>query len=203
MFVASFLAIYQSDLKRLFAFSSVAQMGYIVLGIGMANTAGLTAGVLHLFNHGITKGAIFLLLGLVAFAQGSTRLSHLKGLGKTMPLTSLGLVICGLSLIGMPGTSGFISKWYLIMAALELGHWWLVFLIVSSSLLAIAYVWKFVEVAYFQSPDAPAKAGRALPLTMVLPALLLTASTLYFGLDTRFTIGSATGAVAALIGGPP
>jgi len=203
MFVASFLAIYQLDLKRLFAFSSVAQVGYIVLGIGMGNAAGLTSSVLHLFNHGITKGAIFLLLGLVVFALGGTQLSRLKGLGKTMPITSIGLVICGLSLIGIPGTSGFISKWYLIMAAVELGHWWLVFLIVSSSLLATAYVWKFVDVAYFQSPETPAAAGRALPLTMVLPALLLTASTLYFGIDTRFTIGSATGAVASMIGAQP
>ena len=69
-----------------------------------------------------------------------------------MPLTSAGIVLAGLSLIGVPGTAGFVSKWYLILAALEQGQWWLVFLIVASSLLAVAYVWRFVEAAYFREP---------------------------------------------------
>lgn len=203
MFVAGFVAIYQTDLKRLFAFSSVAQVGYIMLGVAIGNEAGLLSAVLHLFNHGVAKGAVFLLLGIVAYAIGSTQLSHLKGLGKTMPLTSAGIVIAGLSLIGVPGTNGFISKWYLLLAAIDDGQWWLAFLIVSSSLLAIAYVWRFVEIAYLQAPATDAHLIRRLPLTLVLPAGVLVLATVYFGLDTRFTVGSATTAVQLMLGSAP
>jgi len=202
MFIASIIAIYQQDLKRLFAFSSVAQVGYILLGIGIGNASGLLSAVLHLFNHGIAKGAVFLLLGIVAYAMGSTQLSHLKGLGKTMPWASAGIVIAGLSLIGVPGTNGFISKWYLLLAAMEDGQWWLAFLIVSSSLLAIAYVWRFIEIAYLQAPDTGTHLIRRLPLTLVLPAAVMVLATLYFGIDTRFTVGAATTAVGVMLGAP-
>ena len=204
MFVASTIAIFQTDLKRLFAYSSVAQIGYIILGLSFSSVSGLTATIVHLFNHGVTKGAIFLLLGGVAIVMGGTSLARIQGLGKRMPLTSFGIVLCGLSLIGVPGTAGFVSKWYLILAALEKGQWWLVFLIVASSLLAVAYVWRFVEAAYFREPRQRTSAmagGGTLPWSMALPAGLLVAATVYFGLDTSFTVGSAAQAAAALLGG--
>ena len=201
MFVASTIAIFQTDLKRLFAYSSVAQIGYIILGLSFSSVSGLTATIVHLFNHGVTKGAIFLLLGGVAIMMGGTSLARIQGLGKRMPLTSFGIVLCGLSLIGVPGTAGFVSKWYLILAALEKGQWWLVFLIVASSLLAVAYVWRFVEAAYFREPRQDTAGGPAVSWSMALPAGLLVAATVYFGLDTSFTVGSAAQAAAALLGG--
>jgi len=200
MFVASTIAIFQADLKRLFAYSSVGQIGYIILGLSFDSATGLTATIVHLFNHGVTKGAIFLLLGGVALVVGGTSLANVQGLGKRMPLTSFGIVLCGLSLIGVPGTAGFVSKWFLILGALEKGQWWLVFLIVASSLLAAAYVWRFVEAAYFREPrQVPAGSG-TLPWSMALPAGLLVGATLYFGLDTSFTVGSAAKAAAELLG---
>ena len=202
MFVASAIAIFQADLKRLFAYSSVGQIGYIILGLSFASVTGLTATVVHLFNHGITKGAIFLLLGGVARVVGGTGLHQVRGLGRRMPWTSFGIVVCGLSLIGVPGTAGFVSKWYLILAALEQGQWWLVFLIVLSSLLAVAYVWRFVESAYFRPPPPDAGAAR-LPWSMGLPAALLVAATVGFGLDTSFTVGAASRAAAWLMGATP
>jgi multicomponent Na+:H+ antiporter subunit D len=202
MFVASTIAIFQTDLKRLFAYSSVAQIGTIILGLSFNSASGLTATIVHLFNHGVTKGAIFLLLGGVAMVMGGTSLARIQGLGKRMPLTSFGIVLCGLSLIGVPGTAGFVSKWYLILAALEKGQWWLVFLIVASSLLAVAYVWRFVEAAYFREPRQDVAADAAVPWSMALPAGLLVAATVYFGLDTSFTVGSAAQAAAELLGGP-
>jgi len=201
MFAASTIAIFQSDLKRLFAYSSVGQIGYIILGLSFDSASGLTATILHLFNHGITKGAIFMLLGLVALVMGGTSLSRVQGLGKRMPLTSFGMVICGLSLIGVPGTAGFISKWYLLLAALENGQWWLVFLILLSSLLAVAYVWRFVEVAYFREPRQDVDASATVPWSMGVPTALLVAATVYFGLSTAFTVGSASKAATFLMGG--
>ncbi len=200
MFAASTIAIFQTDLKRLFAYSSVGQIGYIILGLSFDSTSGLTATIVHLFNHGITKGAIFMLLGCVALVTGGTSLARVQGLGQRMPLTSFGIVICGLSLIGVPGTAGFVSKWYLILAALEKGQWWLVFLIVASSLLAVAYVWRFVEAAYFREPSGSVAAA-VLPWSMGVPAAVLVAATVFFGLHTSFTVGSAAQAAALLMGG--
>lgn len=201
MFAASTAAIFQSDLKRMFAYSSVAQIGYIILGLSFSSANGLTASIVHLFNHGITKGAIFMLLGAVALKMGGTSLARIQGLGKRMPWTSFGIVVCGLSLIGVPGTAGFISKWYLLMAALDKGQWWLVFLIVASSLLAVAYVWRFVEAAYFREPRKDTAAAAEPVWSMRLPTALLVLATVYFGLETSFTVGSATQAAAALMGG--
>jgi multicomponent Na+:H+ antiporter subunit D len=202
MFGASAIAIFQRDLKRLFAYSSVGQIGYIVLGLSFNSQAGLTATIVHLFNHGVTKGAVFLLLGAAVLVTGGTTLSRIQGLGRRMPLLSFGVVVCGLSLIGVPGTAGFVSKWYLILAAIEQGQWMVAFLIVASSLLALAYVWRFVEAAYFREPRSDIDPTAKVPLSMAVPAAALVAATVYFGLDTSFTVGSATQAAAALLGKP-
>jgi multicomponent Na+:H+ antiporter subunit D len=201
MFVASTIAIFQTDLKRLFAYSSVGQIGTLILGLSFGSATGLTATIVHLFNHGVTKAAAFLLLGMVAMRMGGTSLARVQGVGKRMPLTSLGLVLSGLSLIGVPGTAGFVSKWYLILAALEKGQWWLVFLIVGSSLLAVAYVWRFVEAAYLREPRQDTAGDAALPWSMAVPAAAMVIATVYFGLDTSFTVGSAAQSAAGLLGG--
>ena len=203
MFAASAVAIFQTDLKRLFAYSSVAQIGYIVLGLYFGTVTGLTATIVHLANHAITKAAIFMLLGCVAVSFGSVSLARVQGIGKRMPLTSLGIVICGLSLIGVPGTAGFISKWVLIQAALERGQWWLVFLILLSSLLAVAYVWRFVEAAYLREPRKDLGNSAEARWPMLLPSAVLVFATVYFGFDSSLTLGSASQAASMLISGSP
>jgi len=200
---ASLTAVFQRDLKRLFAYSSVAQIGYITLGAGLANEAGLTGAVAHLFNHGLTKGAIFLLLGGVSLRVGATGLDRVAGLGRTMPLTSFGIVLGGMSLIGIPGTAGFISKWYLVLGAIAHGYWWLVALILASSLIAVIYVWRFVEMAYFREPDPAAARLAEAPLSMLIPAWIMVAGCVYFGLDSGHPVDGARLAAAALLGGAP
>ena len=200
MFAASAVAIFQHDLKRLFAYSSVAQIGYITLGLSFDSVTGLTASIVHLFNHAVTKGALFLLIGGAVAVVGGATLSRLSGLARVMPLTSFGIVLGGLSLIGVPGTAGFISKWYLVLAALEKGQWWLAMAIVASSLLAVAYVWRFVEVAYFREPRADLATRREAPLGLVVPAWILVGGTVYFGLETSVSVGSAANAAAMLLG---
>ncbi|PKO87424.1 MAG: cation:proton antiporter [Betaproteobacteria bacterium HGW-Betaproteobacteria-12] len=199
MFIASFTAIFQDNLKRLFAYSSIGQIGYITLGLSFDSVNGLTASIVHLVNHGLSKAAIFLLIGGMVAAAGAVTFDRLGGLAKRMPLTCFGVVIAGLSLIGVPGTAGFISKWYLIMAALEKGQFWLVGAILLSSLLAVAYIWRFVEVAYFRSPPAGHEARSEAPLTLLIPAWLLVGATIWFGLDTSFTVGSALDAAQQLV----
>src|SRR5690606_325356 len=198
---ASLVACYQGDLKRMFAFSSVAQIGYIIPGISFANREGLTAAVAHLFNHGITKGALFLLLGMVALRAGGTDFRAVNGLARRMPLTSMGIVLAGFSLIGVPGTAGFITKWYLVLGALALESMALVALIVGSSLIAVVYVWRFVEAAYLREPAADAPGSEA-PLSMLIPAWLLVAACIWFGFDTSFNVGAADVAARLMLRQP-
>ena len=202
MLIASLVAVFEKDVKRLFAYSSVAQVGYITLGLGVDNLSSLTGSIVHLLNHGVTKGAIFLLLGTVALRSRSVAMTveGLAGLGRRMPLTAFGLVIAGLSLIGIPGTAGFVTKWYLIVGALDLGLWWLVGVIAVSSLIAVAYVWRVVEAAYLREPSGALPAGEA-PAEMLVPALLMTALCVYFGLETSFSVGGAREAAELLLSG--
>ena len=197
----SLVAVFQRDLKRMFAYSSVAQIGYITLGAGLANEPGLTGAVVHLFNHGLTKGAIFLLLGGVSLRLGATSLERVAGLAKTMPLTSFGIVLGGMSLIGIPGTAGFISKWYLVLGAIAHGYWWLAALLVASSLIALAYVWRFVEMAYLRAPEPGAAKLAEAPAAMLIPAWIMLAGCVYFGLDTAYPLDGARAAAAVLLGG--
>lgn len=198
MFAASFTAIFQDNLKRLFAYSSVGQIGYITLGLSFDSIDGLTASIVHLFNHGVTKAAIFLLIGCIVAVSPGPTFDKLSGLAKRMPLTCFGIVIAGLSLIGVPGTAGFVSKWYLIVAALEKEQFWLVGAILLSSLLAVAYVWRFVEVAYFKpAPEGATK--QEAPLALLIPAWALVIATIWFGLDTSFTVGTAAEAAQQLV----
>ena len=116
-----------------------------------------------------------------------------------MPITCFGIVIGGLSLIGVPGTAGFISKWYLILAAMEKDQWWLVGAILLSSLLAVAYVWRFVEAAYFRAPPIGQTERGEASLSLLIPAWLLIVATIWFGFDTSFTVGSALDAAQQLM----
>ncbi|HEX2256875.1 MAG TPA: monovalent cation/H+ antiporter subunit D family protein [Afifellaceae bacterium] len=202
MFAASFVAIFQDDIKRMLAYSSVAQIGYITLGIGLANEAGLTGGIVHLFNHALMKGALFLAVGAVVYRVGACRFRDFAGLGRAMPLTLAAFVVAGLSLIGVPGTAGFISKWYLAVGALDKGWWWMVLLLVASSLISVVYIGRVVEAAYFREPVAAIDA-RAVPLAMLVPVWLFAAANLYFGIDTTWSAQIAGRAAAALLGGAP
>ena len=198
MFAGSFSAIFQHDIKRMLAYSSVAQIGYITLAIALASQAGVQAAMLHMFNHGLMKAALFCALGCIFYRIGSTRIEDMAGLGRQMPWTFAAIVAGGLSLLGAPLTAGFISKWFLVQAALEQSLWWLVVLIVASSMLAVVYVWRLVEALYFKEPAAGRKNVREAPLSMLLPTLLLAAANIYFGLDTRLTV-ELTGNAAVLL----
>lgn len=201
IFIASIIAVFETDLKRMLAYSSVAQIGYITLGIGLANQAGLTGGLVHLFNHAVMKSALFLALGAVFFRIGTVRLDDLSGLGRKMPLTMLAFAVAGFGIIGTPGTAGFISKWYLAIGALDKGWWWLVLLIVASSLIAVVYIGRVVEAVWFRPTAAALEHAADPPLSMLVPILVLAAATIYFGFDTELTANVAATAAKMLLGG--
>ena len=195
----SLVAIYQKNVKRLLAYSSVAQIGYMVLGISFVSVLGLTAGILHLFNHALMKGALFMSMGCVMYRVGSVRLEQMNGLGRAMPWTMAAFVVGGLSLIGVPLTVGFVSKWYLVQAALEQGMWPVAGVVLLGSLLALMYVWKVVEVAYFREVDPELGISEA-PLSLLAPTWVLVLGNLYFGINASESVGVATRAAEMLLG---
>ena len=203
MFLASGAAIFQTDLRRLLAYSSVAQVGYMTLGLSTANATGLAGGLVHLFNHAVMKGGLFLVVACLLHRVGSVHLDALAGVGRRMPVTCAALVIGGLSLIGVPGTVGFVSKWYLVSGVLERGWTAAAVLILLSSLLAVVYVGRVVETLYFRPPagDHVRPDLREAPFAMLAPTWILIAAAVVFGLTTNWTYGVAAEAAELLLQG--
>jgi len=198
----SLVAIFQDNVKRLLAYSSVAQIGYMILGISFASVTGLTATLLHLFNHALMKGALFMAMGCVMYRIGSVHIDAMAGLGRRMPFTMAAFVVGGLSLVGVPATVGFISKWYLILGALERGWWPVAVLVLITSVMALVYVWRVVESAYFREFPHDEDTKEA-PLGLLIPTWVLVLANLYFGIDARTTIGATERAAQALMGVVP
>ena len=200
IFVASTVAIFQTNIKRMLAYSSIAQIGYMVLGISFASVTGLTAGIVHLMNHALIKGGLFLAMGCIAVRLGSVEIDDMRGIGRRMPVTMFAWVLGGLGLVGVPLTAGFISKWYLLCAALEKDSWIVAALVLLSSLLALVYVWRVVEVAYFQSPHERHSKVTEAPLAMLIPACILIGASVFLGLWTSLSVGVARKAAEVLLG---
>jgi multicomponent Na+:H+ antiporter subunit D len=205
MLAASIVAIYQSDLKRMLAYSSIAQVGYILLGASMLNVAGLGAGIIHLFNHALIKGTLFLSVACLGMRLTRLELGELSGIARQMPWTMAAFVAAGLSLIGIPGTAGFISKWYLITAALNEGGLGiaLIAVVLSSSLLAIVYIWRVVEQAYFATGKTAMQRVTEAPVWMLAVTWVGVGANVYFGLHPAVPGELAREAAAALLGGLP
>ncbi len=203
IFSGSIAAIYQDNVKKMLAYSSIAQIGYMVLGISLVSVTGLMAGILHLFNHALIKTALFMSIACFFFRFDSVSLKDLKGVGRQMPWTAMAFVIGGLSLIGTPLTVGFISKWYLIVAALEKGWWWMAVLILLGSILAVIYIWKVVEVIYFQNGTADSQTTKykEAPLSMLIPVWVIIFANIYFGVNASVVTDISQQAAVYLMGG--
>ncbi|WP_299793135.1 monovalent cation/H+ antiporter subunit D family protein [uncultured Shewanella sp.] len=200
VFAASIAAIYQKNVKHILAYSSIAQVGYMIIGYSINTSTGVMATLLHLFNHALMKGALFLALGAVMYRIGSVQLSQFQGLGRQMPLTMAAIVVGGLSLIGVPLTVGFVSKWYLLVASVEAGMWPVAVLILLGSLLAIVYIWRIVETAYFRPPLPGREAVKEAPWSFLGPIWALVIANIYFGIDTRLSVQVAQAASQSLFG---
>ena len=200
IFKCSFMATVQSNVKSVLAYSSVGQIGYMILGISLASAGGLMAGLLHIFNHALMKGALFMAVGAVFLRTGSVDIKAFHGSAKKMPLTMAAFTIAGLSIIGVPLTAGFVSKWYLITAALEQQHWIVAFLVLVGSLLAVVYIGRIVEAAYLKpaSEITADKDIKEAPLLMLIPMWILVLANIYFGIDTSVSVNAADTAAQLL-----
>ena len=202
--VGSSVAMFEPQLKRLLAWSSIAQIGYITLGVSFLNVTGITASLLHVFNHSLAKGALFLVMACLGMRIAQLRIDNIAGIAKKMPWTMAAFVLAGLSLIGVPGTAGFISKWYLITAAFESGTMGIaiVVIILISSLMAVVYIWRIVETAYFRQPEGDSEITEA-PLPLLVMTWVIVLMNIYFGFVPGVPIELATGAAQLLHGQIP
>jgi len=198
--IASAVAMFEQNLKRLLAWSSVAQIGYITLGASLVSKAGLTAGLLHIFNHALAKSALFLACACLAMSVAKLRIDSIGGVARRMPWTMAAFVLAGLSLIGVPGTAGFISKWYLISATFASGPTGvlLVAVIVISSLMAVVYIWRVVESAYFGATTDDQAVAEA-PLALLIPTWTAVLLNLYFGLFPDIPLQLSSSAAETLL----
>lgn len=186
----SILAIAQTDLRRMLAYSSISQVAYVGLGIGLGNPLGLIGALLHILNHAAMKACLFLVAGSIRFRTGHVDTAAFAGLGRRMPWTLAAFTAAALSMVGVPPTAGFFSKWYLLLGGLEGQRWLFVGVIVVSSLLTAVYFFRLLERAYARQPAAEPASGnldapsRNLdpPLEMLLPILVLAAAILLLGL---------------------
>jgi len=174
--VASLIALSQDGLKRLLAFSTIGQLSYIVLGVGLLSPKGMTGGILHIAMHAFGKITLFFCAGAIFVATGKKYISEMKGIGRRMPITMTAFFVGALSIIGLPPTGGFLSKWYLVLGTLEADRLPMLVVLLASSLLNAAYFFPIVYKAFFCKPDdAACEPGiKEAPLFCVVP-LMLTA----------------------------
>ena len=182
----SILALAQTDVRRMLAYSSVGQMGYIVLGLSLGNAAALTGALLHITGHAVAKACLFGAVGSLPRGTVRAEIAGFAGASRRAPLTMAAFTVAALSLIGLPPTAGFFSKWYLLLGALEADAWLFAAVLLVSSLLSAVYFFRVIEQIYFaDSPPAVdldrSRRGPELPLRLLGPVITLGAAVLLIG----------------------
>ena len=182
--VGSIMAIAQKDLRRMLAYSSVAQISYVALGIGLANPLGLIGAMLHILNHAVMKGCLFQVAGNIRYRTGLWNIPQFAGLGKHMRWTMVAFTIGAVSMVGIPPAAGFFSKWYLVLGSVDAGNWAFVVVILISSLLNAVYFFRILEKAYTVDSGIDPAVARAAdpPPSMLAPTLILAAGIIVLGI---------------------
>ncbi|NJD11976.1 MAG: oxidoreductase [Gemmatimonadetes bacterium] len=185
MLLGAVMALVQDDLKRLLAYSSVSQMGYVLAGVAVGTYLGAFGGLFHLLNHALIKALLFMAAGAVIYATGIRRVSSLGGLASRMPVTSACFIIGALAIAGFPPFNGFMSKLTVYLALADSGLWWAVGIAVFTSLVTlVAFVRPAMRVFWAApaSPDPALLASREVPVALWVPMVVLAAVCLLLGI---------------------
>ena len=188
---ASAMALGQKNLRRMLTYLIVAEVGYMVGGVWLANAQGMTGAILHIVNDALMTLCLFLAVSAIASRTGALDFESLRGLFRRMPVTMAALVVAALSMIGVPPTCGFFSKWYLLLGGIEAGQWLYVGALIFSSLVNAVLFFRVIEIAYFRMPDADAPGTghgavqvREAPAMMLQPLVVAAAALIGVGLAT-------------------
>jgi multicomponent Na+:H+ antiporter subunit D len=196
MLWGSIMAMAQKELKRMLAYSSVAQVGYIALGLGLASPLGLIGAVLHALNHACMKACLFLVAGNLRLRLGHSLVPRLvDNLRVRMPWTAAAFATAAISMVGLPPLAGFFSKWYLVLGSIEQSNWIFVAVLVISSLLNAVYFFRVLERIYLKPLAEPDQAdvtvadyAREAPASMLIPTLVLAVGLLVLGLANAWIV---------------
>jgi len=190
--IGSILAIAQYNLKRMLAYSSVSQMGYIMLAVGLSVSAtthpwcGLTPALMHILNHALMKGCLFLVAGAFIYKAELWYISDFRGLGRKMPYTCTAFTLAAISMIGVPPSVGFVSKVYIILASLDAGKFVFVAIMLLSTLLNLVYFWRVIETMYMKREEGEEHSSPSvkdeIPLSMLIPILTLASLCIIMGI---------------------
>tara|TARA_A100001015_G_scaffold168237_1_gene187021 strand:- start:6141 stop:7589 length:1449 start_codon:yes stop_codon:yes gene_type:complete len=184
---ASLIALYQDSIKRRLAFSTIGQLAYIIMGVGLASSLGFTGGVLHIVMHAFGKITLFFCAGAIYVATKKKYVSQLDGIGKQMPFTMIAFFIGAMSVTGLPPTGGFVSKWMMLLGALDSNMVIIMIVYLVSSFLNACYFFPIIYRAFFKDagPEEKIKGIKEAPLFCVIPPVLTAISSilLFFNYD--------------------
>jgi formate hydrogenlyase subunit 3/multisubunit Na+/H+ antiporter MnhD subunit len=185
MLLGIILALAQDDLKRLLAYSSVSQMGYVLVGVGLGTYLGCYGGLFHLLNHALYKSLLFMCVGAVIYATRVRRIADLGGMGKQMPVTSACFFVGALAIAGFPPLNGFWSKLTIYLALAKAGMWWAAGIAIVTSILTIVVMLRAGYRVFWGEPHAngtPPTAVREVPTLMKVPMVMLASLCGLFGI---------------------
>ena len=191
------MAIKQKDLKMMIAYSTIAHVGYILIGVGLTNVQALIGSMYHVMDHCLAKACLFLCVGSIIYKSGYRKIEDLKGASTKMPLTCAAFALASLSMVGIPPTAGFISKWYLVWGSLNAGNVFFGVVILLGSVMAAVYCFRVVYYMFFLPPSKRTwqeVSGEA-PVSMVCTSWILAAATVVLGIFAIWILPTLQGAI--------
>ncbi len=199
MIVGNITALLQTDLKRMLAYSSIAQVGYMLVGLAVGTQTGLTGTFLQFFNHGLMKGLAFLCAGAIIFRLGARELQDMVGVGRRMPITAVAFSISLFALIGMPPFNGFISELTLFTSTFQVNLAWLGVALIVNSAISAAYYLRVVRTIMQIPVSDKVQKVKEVPLLMLIPLCVLAVSVIVFGIWPDPLVNFANQAAKALV----
>ncbi len=198
--MGALFAMVQEDIKMMLAYSTISNIGYIFMGLGLASSYGIIGATVHIFNHALIKSTLFLGAGALIHQTGYRKLSDLRGVGKAMPITSAAIAVGAISIVGIPPTAGFLCKWYIALGAIEAGHIFFAITLLFGALLIFVYYIRMLNAFYFMPPTHPEilEVGEA-PVTMLIPVVVLAVLCLVMGIFGRIPLSYIEPAVKTML----
>lgn len=192
----SIMAIAQTEMKRMLAYSSVSQIGYIIMGLSLANPLGFAGALLHVLNHAVMKACLFLVAGNLRYKEGHSDIGLFDDrYQKKYPWTMASFTVAAISMVGLPPLAGFFSKWYLALGTIDNENWLFLAVILVSSLLNAVYFFRILEKVYMKNPDAETSAeneritSNEVSFSMLTPTVVLAIGLFAIGFANAVIVG--------------